>query len=285
MVYKYNCFSLCLYSISGGGIPNYIAAFVKYLNKKCQAYKSLGFDFCNKMSKNASAFKGLHGPSLRTTSPALQQQIEDVLELQLTGEWSVNYMVIDIYAMDALKLFHCYQNCMENCTNSLLLKKSFDLYQRSLPKCLVFLSTAEKHRLDRDDPVIGYIAQLKNIISDQLQECKAKLNKGNGIKEDNDQQCSVGPGTSQAAVVTPAEEPASLASASPTALAEEDATSPAPVLPGSSLTTKAPTAEAPTIEVPMTETPTIEVPMTEAPTIEVPMTEAPTSANDSSTNN
>ena len=167
-------------------MPSFVMTYLHYINKKCKSYRALGFDFCNKEANNRDAFKAIRDESLSTALPALQQQIEGTLEFQLTGSYCVDRMVIDNYLMDAIRLFRCYNKCMENVDDMELTKVSIELYIRSLAKCEEFYTTSLMFRVEKEDSTRFDIERLQNFFSSNLQQYRQKLHQQTTNKKEQE---------------------------------------------------------------------------------------------------
>ncbi|RDD45974.1 Phosphatidylinositol-binding clathrin assembly protein [Trichoplax sp. H2] len=118
--------------------------YAKYLNAKSYSYRMMAYDFCRvERGKDGILRKqefakllGLDTLQLSKTLPALEQQIDSLLGMEITvGELS-NGVISNAFFLlfkDLVRLFACYNDAMIN-----LLEKYFDLSKKSCKDALEF---------------------------------------------------------------------------------------------------------------------------------------------------
>ncbi|EDV25017.1 uncharacterized protein TRIADDRAFT_25611 [Trichoplax adhaerens] len=129
--------NLPLYYCLGYDMSLFARRYAKYLNAKSYSYRMMAYDFCRvERGYVERVLLGLDTLQLSKTLPALEQQIDSLLGMEITvGELS-NGVISNAFFLlfkDLVRLFACYNDAMIN-----LLEKYFDLSKKSCKDALEF---------------------------------------------------------------------------------------------------------------------------------------------------
>jgi len=148
----------------GYDMSNHVRRYGKYISEKIYTYRLCAFDFCKiKRGREDGVLRVMHADKLLKTLPMLQNQMDALLEFQVTpGELNngvINCSFILLFR-DLIRLFACYNDGVIN-----LLEKFFDMNKKQarealdlyksfllrLDKVSAFLSVAESVGVDRGE--------------------------------------------------------------------------------------------------------------------------------------
>ncbi|KAE9554068.1 hypothetical protein FO519_002710 [Halicephalobus sp. NKZ332] len=148
----------------GYDMSNHVRRYGKYISEKIYTYRLCAFDFCKiKRGREDGVLRVMHTDKLIKTLPMLQNQMDALLEFQVTaGELNngvINCSFILLFR-DLIRLFACYNDGVIN-----LLEKFFDMNKKQarealdlyksfllrLDKVAAFLSVAESVGVDRGE--------------------------------------------------------------------------------------------------------------------------------------
>lgn len=175
-------------NIAGIMSPGYdmsvhVRRYGKYISEKIHTYRLCAFDFCKvKRGREDGLLRTMHTDKLLKTLPILQNQIDALLEFQVTSS-ELNNGVINcsfiLLFRDLIRLFACYNDGVIN-----LLEKFFDMNKKQcrealdmyksflfrLDKVSDFLRVAETVGIDR-----GEIPDLTRAPASLLEALEAHL--------------------------------------------------------------------------------------------------------------
>lgn len=149
-------------SAQGYDMSQHVRRYGKYISEKIYTYRLCAFDFCKvKRGREDGLLRTMNADKLLKTLPILQNQIDALLEFQVTSA-ELNNGVINcsfiLLFRDLIRLFACYNDGVIN-----LLEKYFDMNKKQcrdaldayksfllrLDKVASFLKVAESVGIDR----------------------------------------------------------------------------------------------------------------------------------------
>ncbi|EPB74722.1 ANTH domain protein [Ancylostoma ceylanicum] len=170
-------------STSGYDMSQHVRRYGKYIGEKIATYRVCAFDFCKvKRGREDGLLRTMHTDKLLKTLPILQNQIDALLEFQVSAS-ELNNGVINcsfiLLFRDLIRLFACYNDGIIN-----LLEKYFDMNKKQcrdaldtykgfltrLDKVSEFLRVAESVGIDR-----GEIPDLTRAPASLLEALEAHL--------------------------------------------------------------------------------------------------------------
>ncbi|KAJ1358372.1 Phosphatidylinositol-binding clathrin assembly protein unc-11 [Parelaphostrongylus tenuis] len=170
-------------STSGYDMSQHVRKYGKYIGEKIATYRVCAFDFCKvKRGREDGLLRTMHTDKLLKTLPILQNQIDALLEFQVSAS-ELNNGVINcsfiLLFRDLIRLFACYNDGIIN-----LLEKYFDMNKKQcrdaldtykgfltrLDKVSEFLRVAESVGIDR-----GEIPDLTRAPASLLEALEAHL--------------------------------------------------------------------------------------------------------------
>ncbi|EJD74512.1 ANTH domain-containing protein [Loa loa] len=151
-------------SAQGYDMSQHVRRYGKYISEKIYTYRLCAFDFCKiKRGREDGLLRTMNADKLLKTLPILQNQIDALLEFQITSA-ELNNGVINcsfiLLFRDLIRLFACYNDGIIN-----LLEKYFDMNKKQcrealdtyksfllrLDKVANFLKVAESVGIDRTE--------------------------------------------------------------------------------------------------------------------------------------
>ncbi|CAG9533570.1 unnamed protein product [Cercopithifilaria johnstoni] len=151
-------------SAQGYDMSQHVRRYGKYISEKIYTYRLCAFDFCKvKRGREDGLLRTMNADKLLKTLPILQNQIDTLLEFQVTSA-ELNNGVINcsfiLLFRDLIRLFACYNDGIIN-----LLEKYFDMNKKQcrealdayksfllrLDKVACFLKVAESVGIDRTE--------------------------------------------------------------------------------------------------------------------------------------
>ncbi|XP_076351981.1 phosphatidylinositol-binding clathrin assembly protein LAP-like isoform X5 [Tachypleus tridentatus] len=142
----------------GYDMSTFIRRYSKYLNEKAVAYRSVAFDFCKvKRGKEDGTLRTMNAEKLLKTVPALQNQLDALLEFDCTSSDLINPVIKACFMLlfrDLIRLFACYNDGIIN-----LLEKYFDMNKKHCREALDIY----KKFLIRMDRVAEFLKVAENI--------------------------------------------------------------------------------------------------------------------------
>ncbi|KAM3722391.1 Phosphatidylinositol-binding clathrin assembly protein [Dirofilaria immitis] len=151
-------------SAQGYDMSQHVRRYGKYISEKIYTYRLCAFDFCKvKRGREDGLLRTMNADKLLKTLPILQNQIDALLEFQVTSA-ELNNGVINcsfiLLFRDLIRLFACYNDGIIN-----LLEKYFDMNKKQcrealdayksfllrLDKVASFLKVAESVGIDRTE--------------------------------------------------------------------------------------------------------------------------------------
>ncbi|VDK73438.1 unnamed protein product [Onchocerca ochengi] len=148
----------------GYDMSQHVRRYGKYISEKIYTYRLCAFDFCKvKRGREDGLLRTMNADKLLKTLPILQNQIDALLEFQVTSA-ELNNGVINcsfiLLFRDLIRLFACYNDGIIN-----LLEKYFDMNKKQcrealdayksfllrLDKVATFLKVAESVGIDRTE--------------------------------------------------------------------------------------------------------------------------------------
>uniref|UniRef100_A0A914WRA3 ENTH domain-containing protein n=1 Tax=Plectus sambesii TaxID=2011161 RepID=A0A914WRA3_9BILA len=150
--------------IQGYDMSQHVRKYGKYISEKIYTYRLCAFDFCKvKRGREDGLLRTMHADKILKTIPILQNQIDALLEFQVSAS-ELNNGVINcsfiLLFRDLIRLFACYNDGIIN-----LLEKYFDMNKKQcrealdmyksflvrLDKVAEFLKVAESVGIDRGE--------------------------------------------------------------------------------------------------------------------------------------
>lgn len=174
----------------GYDMSNHVRRYGKYISEKIYTYRLCAFDFCKiKRGREDGVLRVMHTDKLIKTLPILQNQMDALLEFQVTpGELNngvINCSFILLFR-DLIRLFACYNDGVINLLekffdmNKKQAREAFDLYKSfllRLDKVAAFLSVAESVGVDK-----GEIPDLTRAPASLIEALEAHLHHLEGGK-------------------------------------------------------------------------------------------------------
>ncbi|KAK0424943.1 hypothetical protein QR680_008935 [Steinernema hermaphroditum] len=119
----------------GYDMSQHVRRYGKYISEKIHTYRLCAFDFCKvKRGREDGVLRTMHTDKLLKTLPLLQNQIDALLEFQVTSA-ELNNGVINcsfiLLFRDLIRLFACYNDGIIN-----LLEKYFDMNKKQCREAL-----------------------------------------------------------------------------------------------------------------------------------------------------
>ncbi|XP_074114916.1 phosphatidylinositol-binding clathrin assembly protein lap isoform X9 [Cotesia typhae] len=170
----------------GYDMSPFIRRYAKYLNEKAMSYRSVAFDFCKvKRGKEDSTLRNMNAEKLLKTLPALQAQLDSLLEFDCTANDLTNGVISMAFMLlfrDLIRLFAGYNDGIIN-----LLEKYFDMNKKQCRDALdlykkflirmdrvgEFLKVAENVGIDKGD--IPDLTKAPSSLLDALEQHLASL--------------------------------------------------------------------------------------------------------------
>uniref|UniRef100_A0AC35G122 ENTH domain-containing protein n=1 Tax=Panagrolaimus sp. PS1159 TaxID=55785 RepID=A0AC35G122_9BILA len=174
----------------GYDMSNHVRRYGKYISEKIYTYRLCAFDFCKiKRGRDDGTLRTMHADKLIKTLPILQNQMDALLEFQVTNS-ELNNGVINcsfiLLFRDLIRLFACYNDGVINLLekffdmNKKQAREAFELYKSfllRLDKVAAFLSIAESVGIDR-----GEIPDLTRAPASLIEALEAHLHHLEGGK-------------------------------------------------------------------------------------------------------
>ncbi|XP_053593650.1 phosphatidylinositol-binding clathrin assembly protein LAP isoform X3 [Microplitis demolitor] len=172
--------------VQGYDMSPFIRRYAKYLNEKAMSYRSVAFDFCKvKRGKEDSTLRTMNAEKLLKTLPALQAQLDSLLEFDCTANDLTNGVISMAFMLlfrDLIRLFAGYNDGIIN-----LLEKYFDMNKKQCRDALdlykkflirmdrvgEFLKVAENVGIDKGD--IPDLTKAPSSLLDALEQHLASL--------------------------------------------------------------------------------------------------------------
>ncbi|XP_052242281.1 phosphatidylinositol-binding clathrin assembly protein LAP-like isoform X3 [Dreissena polymorpha] len=150
--------------VQGYDMSTFIRRYAKYLNEKAISYRQMAYDFCKvKRGKDDGLLRTMNTEKLLKALPALQQQIDSLLDFDCTANELTNGVINACFMLlfkDLIRLFACYNDGTINLLekyfdmNKKQCKEALDLYKKFLvrmDKVSEFLRVAEAVGIDKGD--------------------------------------------------------------------------------------------------------------------------------------
>lgn len=171
---------------AGFDMSTFIRRYAKYLTEKAVSYRTVAFDFCKvKRGKEDGTLRTMATDKLLKTVPALQAQLDALLEFDCTANDLVNGVINSCFMLlfrDLIRLFACYNDGIIN-----LLEKYFDMNKKNCREALdiykkflirmdrvaEFLKVAENVGIDKGD--IPDLTKAPSSLLDALEQHLAAL--------------------------------------------------------------------------------------------------------------
>ncbi|CAD5209814.1 unnamed protein product [Bursaphelenchus xylophilus] len=122
---------------SGYDMSSHVRRYGKYISEKIATYRLCAFDFCKvKRGREDGLLRTLHTDKLLKTFPILQNQIDALLEFQVSPSDLTNSVINCSFILlfrDLIRLFACYNDGVIN-----LLEKYFDMNKKQCREALDF---------------------------------------------------------------------------------------------------------------------------------------------------
>ncbi|XP_039289195.1 phosphatidylinositol-binding clathrin assembly protein LAP isoform X6 [Nilaparvata lugens] len=119
----------------GYDMSPFIRRYAKYLNEKAMSYRTVAFDFCKvKRGKEDGVLRTMNAENLLKTLPALQAQLDALLEFDCTPTDLSNGVINMAFMLlfrDLIRLFAGYNDSIIN-----LLEKYFDMNKKQCREAL-----------------------------------------------------------------------------------------------------------------------------------------------------
>lgn len=119
----------------GYDMSPFIRRYAKYLNEKAMSYRTVAFDFCKvKRGKEDGVLRTMNAEKLLKTLPALQAQLDALLEFDCTAQDLSNGVINMAFMLlfrDLIRLFAGYNDSIIN-----LLEKYFDMNKKQCREAL-----------------------------------------------------------------------------------------------------------------------------------------------------
>ncbi|XP_043484211.1 phosphatidylinositol-binding clathrin assembly protein LAP isoform X10 [Leptopilina heterotoma] len=170
----------------GYDMSPFIRRYAKYLNEKALSYRTVAFDFCKvKRGKEDGTLRTMNAEKLLKTLPALQSQLDALLEFDCTSNDLTNGVINMAFMLlfrDLIRLFAGYNDGIIN-----LLEKYFDMNKKQCRDALdlykkflirmdrvgEFLKVAENVGIDKGD--IPDLTKAPSSLLDALEQHLAAL--------------------------------------------------------------------------------------------------------------
>ncbi|XP_039289196.1 phosphatidylinositol-binding clathrin assembly protein LAP isoform X7 [Nilaparvata lugens] len=121
--------------VQGYDMSPFIRRYAKYLNEKAMSYRTVAFDFCKvKRGKEDGVLRTMNAENLLKTLPALQAQLDALLEFDCTPTDLSNGVINMAFMLlfrDLIRLFAGYNDSIIN-----LLEKYFDMNKKQCREAL-----------------------------------------------------------------------------------------------------------------------------------------------------
>uniref|UniRef100_A0A1B6LFR9 ENTH domain-containing protein n=1 Tax=Graphocephala atropunctata TaxID=36148 RepID=A0A1B6LFR9_9HEMI len=121
--------------VQGYDMSPFIRRYAKYLNEKAMSYRTVAFDFCKvKRGKEDGVLRTMNAEKLLKTLPALQAQLDALLEFDCTAQDLTNGVINMTFMLlfrDLIRLFAGYNDSIIN-----LLEKYFDMNKKQCREAL-----------------------------------------------------------------------------------------------------------------------------------------------------
>lgn len=121
--------------VQGYDMSPFIRRYAKYLNEKAMSYRTVAFDFCKvKRGKEDGVLRTMNAEKLLKTLPALQAQLDALLEFDCTAQDLSNGVINMAFMLlfrDLIRLFAGYNDSIIN-----LLEKYFDMNKKQCREAL-----------------------------------------------------------------------------------------------------------------------------------------------------
>ncbi|CAB3407451.1 unnamed protein product [Caenorhabditis bovis] len=167
----------------GYDMSAHVRRYAKYIGEKIATYRVCAFDFCKvKRGREDGLLRTMHADKLLKTIPILQNQIDALLEFQVSSS-ELNNGVINcsfiLLFRDLIRLFACYNDGIINVLekyfemNKKQCREALDIYKSfltRLDKVAEFLRIAESVGIDR-----GEIPDLTRAPASLLEALEAHL--------------------------------------------------------------------------------------------------------------
>ncbi|XP_022248253.1 phosphatidylinositol-binding clathrin assembly protein-like isoform X1 [Limulus polyphemus] len=170
----------------GYDMSTFIRRYSKYLNEKAVAYRSVAFDFCKvKRGKEDGTLRTMNAEKLLKTVPALQNQLDALLEFDCTSSDLINPVIKSCFMLlfrDLIRLFACYNDGIINLLekyfdmNKKHCREALDIYKKFLirmDRVAEFLKVAENIGIDKGD--IPDLTKAPSSLLDSLEQHLATL--------------------------------------------------------------------------------------------------------------
>ncbi|XP_034944594.1 phosphatidylinositol-binding clathrin assembly protein unc-11 isoform X2 [Chelonus insularis] len=170
----------------GYDMSPFIRRYAKYLNEKAMSYRSVAFDFCKvKRGKEDSTLRTMNAEKLLKTLPALQTQLDALLEFDCTANDLTNGVISMAFMLlfrDLIRLFAGYNDGIINLLekyfdmNKKQCRDALDLYKKFLirmDRVAEFLKVAENVGIDKGD--IPDLTKAPSSLLDALEQHLASL--------------------------------------------------------------------------------------------------------------
>uniref|UniRef100_A0AC34FPL3 ENTH domain-containing protein n=1 Tax=Panagrolaimus sp. ES5 TaxID=591445 RepID=A0AC34FPL3_9BILA len=174
----------------GYDMSNHVRRYGKYISEKIYTYRLCAFDFCKiKRGREDGTLRQMHADKLMKTLPILQNQMDALLEFQVTNSELTNGVINCSFILlfrDLIRLFACYNDGVINLLekffdmNKKQAREAFELYKSfllRLDKVAAFLSVAESVGIDR-----GEIPDLTRAPASLIEALEAHLHHLEGGK-------------------------------------------------------------------------------------------------------
>ncbi|VDK70422.1 unnamed protein product [Litomosoides sigmodontis] len=151
-------------SAQGYDMSQHVRRYGKYISEKIYTYRLCAFDFCKvKRGREDGLLRTMNADKLLKTLPILQNQIDTLLEFQVTSA-ELNNGVINcsfiLLFRDLIRLFACYNDGIIN-----LLEKYFDMNKKQCREAL----DAYKSFLLRLDKVANFLKVAESVGIDRTE--------------------------------------------------------------------------------------------------------------------
>ncbi|CAH0771402.1 unnamed protein product [Bemisia tabaci] len=121
--------------VQGYDMSPFIRRYARYLNEKAMSYRTVAFDFCKvKRGKEDGVLRTMNSEKLLKTLPALQAQIDALLEFDCSAQDLSNGVINMAFMLlfrDLIRLFAGYNDSIIN-----LLEKYFDMNKKQCREAL-----------------------------------------------------------------------------------------------------------------------------------------------------
>jgi len=172
--------------VQGYDMSPFIRRYAKYLNEKAMSYRTVAFDFCKvKRGKEDGVLRTMNAEKLLKTLPALQAQLDALLEFDCTAQDLTNGVINMAFMLlfrDLIRLFAGYNDSIINLLekyfdmNKKQCKEALDLYKKFLirmDRVGEFLKVAENVGIDKGE--IPDLTKAPSSLLDALEQHLAAL--------------------------------------------------------------------------------------------------------------